>query len=210
MRKAKDSVKGDASRARPKCGPQQAGSPVRTKGQLDDLLTKFDVVRHGGEAMPWSPVGFEFSVAQGEVWRTEDGVAMGIHSLSPEPGFARIRALLGDALLAELLEVSTRSLQRYAKRERMPKGDVLLRFRWLAGVADALSGAYNEDGARQWFRRPRAQLDGLCPKDFLGARWLPDSAAAMRVYRLTTSLTGVASRPDSSARGQATNSDTPN
>lgn len=118
---------------------------------------------------------------------------MAVASSVPEPQYALMRAHLGDALLAELLQVSVRSVQRYTRGERVSPDEVLVRLRWLVRVVDDLRGSYNEAGTRQWFHRPRAQLGGLCSKDFLGAGWLPDTPKAMRAQKLASELSGAAS-----------------
>ena len=57
-------VKRSAGRKRPQPQPQtdpakQAPWPARKVVQLDDMLLTFNIKRHGGEAMPWPPVGGE-------------------------------------------------------------------------------------------------------------------------------------------------------
>jgi hypothetical protein len=54
-------------------------------------------------------------------------------------------------------------------------------------VAD-LAGAYNASGIRRWFERPRAQLDGRSPRQFLGDDWRVDDEWASRVRALAASI----------------------
>jgi len=93
--------------------------------------------------------------------------------------------------LATLLGTASVSLRRYRAGTR-PMPDVLAaRTHWLALVASALAGAYNETGIRRWFERPRAQLDGRSPRRALGADWDPAGPDAERIRSLASTLAGV-------------------
>jgi len=95
--------------------------------------------------------------------------------------------------LAELLQISPSSVQRYARGERNPPEPVVDRLHWLALVVGYLTGTYNEFGVRRWFDRPRTALDGKGPKDTLLAEkaWTPESDGARQVEELAKALIGM-------------------
>ena len=109
---------------------------------------------------------------------------------APAAEWPALREVFGDEMLADLLEVSTSSLERYAAGERATPALAVARLRWLAMVVADLAGAYNDFGIRRWFERPRAQLGGLSPRALLAQRWQVDGEAAQRVSRLASEIGG--------------------
>jgi len=89
------------------------------------------------------------------------------HSPYPEGEWPRIRALMGDELLGDVLGTSPSSLRRYGSGERETPDDVAWLLHVTARVIGDLLGSYNEYGVRRWFERPRSQLDGRAPRDLL-------------------------------------------
>jgi hypothetical protein len=93
------------------------------------------------------------------------------HSPHPEGEWPRVREVLGDELLGDVLGTSPSSLRRYGNGERETPDDVAWLLHATARVVSDLLGSYNDYGVRRWFQRPRAQLDGRTPRDLLrGAR----------------------------------------
>jgi hypothetical protein len=104
----------------------------------------------------------------------------------------RPRAVLGDALLAQLLDVPAGQLSRYAAGLTVPT-EVAARLATVAAVVEDLAGGYNDDGIRRWFGRPRKALGGLAPGELLSGGFDPGSDGVARVRQLAASLVG--SRP---------------
>jgi transcriptional regulator with XRE-family HTH domain len=111
-------------------------------------------------------------------------------SPAPATEWPSMREVLGDDLLAGLLEVSASSLRRYATGERSTPEPTAARLHWLAMVVSDLAGGYNHLGMRRWFERPRAQLSGQSPRAALGRDWQPDDPAAQNVRALAAALSG--------------------
>lgn len=109
---------------------------------------------------------------------------------SPAPTYEwrTLDSVLGINLLAELLNVSKSSIRRYLSGKRSTPDKVAARLHFLAFIVGDLSGAYNEIGVRRWFARPRKQLDGHSPAQFLTDHWLPDDENPLRVRELAHSL----------------------
>jgi hypothetical protein len=108
----------------------------------------------------------------------------------PQQEWAPLRATLGDELLARLCGISEVSLRRYATGIRATPDAVANRLHVLALVVADLRGAYNDYGIRRWFQRPRAQLGGRSPEEYLPRLWSPDSAEVAAVRALAASLSG--------------------
>ncbi|NJD28631.1 MAG: hypothetical protein FIA92_10080 [Chloroflexi bacterium] len=108
----------------------------------------------------------------------------------PDREAAALLGVFGRDGLADLLGTSQVSLGRYVSGSRAWPDDVAARLHWLALVVGDLHGGYNDFGVRRWFERPRPQLRGRTPRQFLGARWDPDSHAAARVRELAGALAG--------------------
>ncbi|MDO8430186.1 MAG: hypothetical protein Q7S73_02365 [bacterium] len=65
------------------------------------------------------------------------------------------------------------------------------RLRFLQSVIKELKGSYNPEGIRQWFRRPRTQLDNKKPGELLyRTDWNPDDPKIQKLLELARSLTG--------------------
>lgn len=98
-----------------------------------------------------------------------------------------------DEQLAELLRISSSSVQRYARGERTVPEPVADRLHWLALVVGHLSGTYNSFGVRRWFERPRTALGGNSPKGTLLADpvWTSESVGAREVAELARALIGM-------------------
>lgn len=81
-------------------------------------------------------------------------------------------------------------MRRYASAERATPDDVAARLHWLAMLVADLAGAYNDHGIRRWLQRPRTQLQGRSPWQWLGEAWSPDGDAAQQVRALAAVLSG--------------------
>jgi hypothetical protein len=91
--------------------------------------------------------------------------------------------VLGDELLSTLLGVPAASISQ-------PGGEGLVaeRLAWIGQVVWHLQGTYNHGGIRQWFGRPRAQLEGRSPVQALDRDWKADGMSAAAVLRLAKTL----------------------
>lgn len=96
--------------------------------------------------------------------------------------------VLGEELLAALLDVSPVSIRRYRDGQRPTPGPVAHRLHFLALLLADLAGAYNDYGIRRWFTRSRQQLDGASPLQLLQGGFDPEGAAAQRVKGLVDAL----------------------
>ncbi len=115
------------------------------------------------------------------------------HSPMPHLAWNPLRGILGEDLLADLLNVSTTSLRRYAAGDRGTPEEVAGRLHLLVLLVSDLAGGYNDYGIRRWFLRPRAALGDLTPRDVLKAdvekaRFDPTSADARRLRVLAAGL----------------------
>ena len=115
-----------------------------------------------------------------------------IGSPLPDRELRQLRQTFELDQLARLLGTSEVSLRRYLAGSRDVPDAVAARAHWLALVVADLGGAYNQIGVRRWFERPRAQLDGLSPREALGASWTPDTASATSIQGLAAALVGPA------------------
>lgn len=111
-------------------------------------------------------------------------------SAAPLAEWPAMRKVFGDETLADLMDLSSSSLKRYAAGERATPALAVDRLHWLAMVVADLAGAYNSFGIQRWFARPRAQLGGSSPRALLGRRWQVDGQAAQRVRHLASALSG--------------------
>jgi hypothetical protein len=112
------------------------------------------------------------------------------HSPMPDGEWPSLLDVLGEDTLALLLSTSTSSVRRYAAGTRATPQDIADRLHVLALVVADLAGAYNEFGIRRWFMRPRPQLDGRSPWEWLGGGWDPDGEPAAQVRELAAALAG--------------------
>lgn len=96
--------------------------------------------------------------------------------------------VLGEELLAALVDVSQASLRRYSRGLRPTPGPVAHRLHFLALLVADLSGAYNEYGIRRWFARQRHQLGGVSPYELLVHGFDADGKEAQQVRELAESL----------------------
>lgn len=108
----------------------------------------------------------------------------------PLQEWTALRAILGDALLAQLCGISEVSLRRYSGGARVTPDPVAQRLHTLALIAADLRGAYNDYGIRRWFARPRAQLGGRAPGELLATGWTPDSPEVRQLRELAGASTG--------------------
>jgi hypothetical protein len=90
---------------------------------------------------------------------------------SPNPAgeWPAARDVLGEELLARLLDISESSLRRYASGERTTPDGVATRLHAIARILAGLLGSYNEYGVRLWFDRPLVQLGGESPASVIHA-----------------------------------------
>jgi hypothetical protein len=108
----------------------------------------------------------------------------------PEGEWGPARELVGDELLARLLQISPSSLRRYAGGERTTPDDVAWRLHFVARLLAALIGSYNDYGIRRWFDRPRNALDGATPAELLEDAETEHDARLGRLLTLAEELTG--------------------
>jgi len=111
-------------------------------------------------------------------------------SPSPASEWSTMREIFGDEALSRLVGVAETSLRRYAAGTRETPQLIAERLHWLAMVVGDLAGAYNAFGIRRWFERPRTQLDGRSPRQFLGDDWHVDDESARQVRALAAFLSG--------------------
>jgi hypothetical protein len=109
---------------------------------------------------------------------------------SPVPAaeLTKLNSILGHELLAELLEISAASLQRYQNGERDAPDVVADRAHFLTSVIAALEGTYNEFGVRRWFGRPRSIFNGRSARGLLSRRWTSSDGTARRILDAAESL----------------------
>ncbi len=110
---------------------------------------------------------------------------------SPVPAseWPALHRVVGDKLLARLLNISAVSLRRYRSGARTTPDDVALRLHAVALMVGDLAGAYNDAGIRRWFVRPRSILENRAPVDVLTSRWQPDDPGPQQVRSLANALT---------------------
>ncbi len=110
---------------------------------------------------------------------------------SPVPAaeWPALHPVLGPALLARLLDISTVSLRRYQSGARATPDDVGVRLHVLALIVGDLAGAYNDAGIRRWFVRPRTVLGNHAPADVLTSGWRPEDPGPRQVRDLANALT---------------------
>ena len=110
---------------------------------------------------------------------------------SPQPAteWKKLRELFSDEMLSDILVVSEQSIRRYATKERTTPDEVALRLHWLALVVGDLHGAYNSDGVRKWFIRPRKSFGNSTPLAMLvGHNWTPTDKDAVNIRNFAHSL----------------------
>ena len=66
-----------------------------------------------------------------------------------------LKDILGPELLASLLKISKRKLERYIRKPEIIPEEVFLRLAFVMEGTEILKGAYNDTGIRQWFLRKR-------------------------------------------------------
>lgn len=107
----------------------------------------------------------------------------------PDTEWARLTEAISDDILAKLLVISDQSVRRYASGERTTPEEVVARLHFLCLVVGDLRGAYNEDGVRNWFRRPRKTFGDRTPLDLLGkAPWSPADKGPVLIRNFSRSL----------------------
>ena len=194
--------------------PEHAGRALRlyfgahVMGLVDEakpyeptLAALHDVARRLSEAgigvepalrlLEWEPTG---EGASDELLRLIDQLDDSLaHSPHPEGEWPRVREVLGDELLGDVLGTSPSSLRRYGSGERETPDDVAWLLHVTARVVGDLLGSYNAYGVRRWFERPRSQLEGRAPRDLLREARTDagtDDAAVQPVLDLAASLVG--------------------
>jgi len=165
--------------------PENVDTRVLNVGLLDGVfkcLAVQDVavglLVHG----PWTSVTLGHALDQ--------ALEQSEHSPMPDGEWPNLVQTLGEAQLAELLDISASSLRRYANGTRATPTEVASRLHVLALVIADLMGGYNDFGIQRWFTRPRTQLDGRSPVQLLGKGWDPDGPEALRLRGLAAGLVG--------------------
>ena len=108
----------------------------------------------------------------------------------PDGEWDPARELLGDELLARVLQISGSSLRRYAAGDRRTPDDVAWRLHLVARLLAALVGSYNDYGIRRWFERRRSALGGATPAELLEHAEAEDDERLERLLSLAEELTG--------------------
>jgi hypothetical protein len=115
-----------------------------------------------------------------------------MHALdeSPVPAaeLTKLNTILGHEVLAEILEISPASLQRYQSGDRETPDVVADRAHFLTSIIAALEGTYNEFGVRRWFERPRSAFNGRSARQLLSRRWNSNDETARRIRDAAESL----------------------
>ena len=107
----------------------------------------------------------------------------------PETEWARLGESISDEILSMLLVISEQSVRRYASGERHTPDDVVARLHFLCLVVGDLRGAYNEDGVRNWFKRPRKSFGGRAPLELLAKEpWSPTDKSPTLIRNFAKSL----------------------
>ena len=100
-----------------------------------------------------------------------------------------LKDILGPELLASLLKISKRKLERYIRKPEIIPEEVFLRLAFVMEVTEILKGAYNDIGIRQWFSRKRViQLNRQSPAQILKYNWLPDQPGPLKILELAKSI----------------------
>ena len=103
---------------------------------------------------------------------------------SPQPNseWKKLRESFPDDMLSKILAISEQSVRRYATQERATPDEVASRLHWLALVVGDLHGAYNSDGVRKWFIRPRKSFGNSTPLSMLaGTIWTPTDKDPVKI-----------------------------
>jgi hypothetical protein len=111
----------------------------------------------------------------------------------PDGEWDPARELLGDELLARVLQISGSSLRRYATGDRRTPDEVAWRLHLVARLLAALVGSYNDYGIRRWFERRRSALGGATPAELLEHAEAEDDERLERLLSLAEELTGAGS-----------------
>lgn len=116
---------------------------------------------------------------------------------SPVPDLTRPVALevLGAGLLTVLLDVDPADLAATPPtasgvvKDAVTVGVVAGRLHQVALTAADLAGAYDDEGTRRWYARPRRALDGASPVRVLAGGFDPGGDAARQVRGMAAALT---------------------
>lgn len=144
-----------------------------------------DVTRAGVPIEPVSTAALEANRFQTVLEHVNEALG---ESPIPASEWPALRSVLGVDLLARLLNISTADVGLYLSGTPTPN-EVALRLHALALMVGDLAGAYNDDGIRRWFARPRVVLGNRAPVDVLTPGWLPDDPEPRRVRGLANALT---------------------
>ena len=113
------------------------------------------------------------------------------HSPTPDKEWTRVRMVISEKLLAEILHISEKSSRRYEQGERQASDEVHAKLHWIALLLGDLLGSYNELGARNWFLRARKSFNGKTPYQLLaGKDWKPDDEIPSKIKEFVKSLNG--------------------
>src|SRR3989344_1079051 len=96
--------------------------------------------------------------------------------------------VLTPELAAFVLCESKEKLFEYGDNFNIMPAEVKARLDFLLKIIGYLEGAYDERGVRQWFFRPRVQLNGISPIIvFYKGRWKPEDELPQVVMHLAES-----------------------
>ncbi len=111
--------------------------------------------------------------------------------VTPVPHLTRpvALALLGAPLLRELLDADPGADLDAPDDPAAASAVVAQRLHQLALTTADLAGAYDDEGTRRWFARPRRGLDGTSPVQALRGGFDPDGDTARQVRGMAAALT---------------------
>jgi transcriptional regulator with XRE-family HTH domain len=113
------------------------------------------------------------------------------HSPVPEKEWPKVREVISEKLLADMLHISDQSLKRYEQGNRQASDQVYAKLHWIALLLGDLLGSYNEMGARNWFLRTRKSFKGKTPFQILSEKdWSPDDENPRKIKDFVKSLNG--------------------
>jgi len=110
---------------------------------------------------------------------------------TPTSPWPRLRQVLGDEMLAELLGIDQQALLGYATASAATPEQLSAKLEVLSLTVAELSGSYNDFGIRRWLFRPRAVLGGQPPAALLAGEWDAASSSSKKLCSLVDTLAGM-------------------